>query len=614
VTGRPVLGDFLAAAHRHLDRAAAQSRTSAPGRDAEEITASLRRLIMALAGYTADLTTSFGELLDPDLKVLNAYARAAIQARDALSSAASTLGSAGAGGEPVSGLGRQFDAATLALLAGRDLLQTHFASDRDGRRRGRSSWAQVITSPSVTRGLLAEVAALSRRTSAAGAAAVPAGQPWPAAGMGRLHLACQWLALAGASGDPAYQHEPVSAAERDLLRAIPGSALPPRRLPEGSELVPELCEAVIAASQRVSQLAWSAAGAAPESPAISVTSWRRIASAGTATSHHCHLVLTALAVRATPPSSGPKSTIGSALDRAAADARLTRAAWLRTGRALSQVTTDIRWRTSRTAAEAGDLALWTGKLAYASPSWRLSDGPDHPARRPEHLAPDPADIPELVAAIHYTTETLERLAVSSEQQIRGAVRAHRVLMPARSFPDGSDTIGRFAPAPEDRTHSLLAACHGATTASNRTLSTLAGIAGEVRASSRILTTARVAARPSPRAAASPRMVAEPAAGPDRAAPDPAGASAGPVEARLRDLGVTSPRLLWRASGVDQLARQVIAEAAGSRRSAGVTSEALTAGPPGMATLCRRTSSAVRGRAGVSQGQPEAARQEPEAEP
>jgi hypothetical protein len=609
-----VFGDFLVAAHRHLGRAVEESSTPAPGRDAEEITASLRRLIMALAGYAADLTTSFGELADPDLKVLNAYASASVQCRDALASAASALGPAEAGEPPVNGLARQLDAAGVALRVGRDLLQTHFASDRGGRRRGRSSWAPVLTSPIVTRALLAEIAALSRRASTAGTAAVPAGRPWPAAALARrLHLACQWLALAGASGQPAYQHEPVSAAEQELLLAIPGRALPPRCVPEGSDLVPGLREAAIASSQRASQLAWAAAGAAPESPAISVTSWRRIASAGTATNHHCHLLLTALADRTARPRPGMASTLGSALEQAAADARLSRAAWLRVGRELSQVTTDVRWRASRTAAEAGDLAMWTGKLAYASPDWSLSEGPDHQARLPEDLAPDPGDIPELVAMLHYTAETLEQLAVANERQVRGAARAHRVLMPAKTFPDGSGTIGRFAPAPEDRVAALLAACRGATKASTRTVSAVAGIAGEIRAPSRILTTARVAARPSQRAVSSRRTSAGPVAEQDHAAPDPPGASAGPVEARLRDLGVTSPRLLWRASGVDHLARQIIADADGSRRTYGLRSEASTTSNPGMARSFCGASSAGRGRKGVRQGRAQTAQQELEAE-
>jgi hypothetical protein len=614
VTGRPILGDFLGAARRHLARTATQSGTSAPGRDAEEISASFRRLVAALAGYASDLTDSFGVLPDRHLKLLNPYARAALQAREALSGAAASLGPSEPAGQPIGELARRLDAAAVSLMAGRDLLQTHFASGRDGRR-DRSGWTLVITSEPVGRALLAEIVALSGQAATAGAVAVPDGRPWPTAELGRrLQLACQWLALAGDSGQSACQEEPVSAVERDLLHAIPGSALPPRRIPDGSELVPELCAGVITTSERISHLAWTAARAEPRSLAVSVTSWRRIASAGTATSHHCHLLLEALAVQAGQHRRGDANAIREALDRAAADARRSRAAWLRAGRALGQVTTDVRWRASRSATEAADLAWWTGRLAFASPSWVPSLGPDHPIRLPENLAPAPADLPGIVAALHHTADALERLAVSSQEQVRGAASVNRILVPAKSLPDGSDTLDQFVPAPAEHTDSLLSSCRAVTKASNRTASAVAGIAGQVRAPSRTLAIAKVVADPGPRAALSRPVVAAPVSEQDQAVPDPADAPAGPVEARVRDLGVTSPRLLWRATGVDRLAQQVIADAVDSRgRHLSPAASDARRNPDAIAPG-RRLSAAERGRAGLAaQGRAPAVRQEPEAE-
>lgn len=608
---RPVLGDFLTAARRHLEQAATQSSTPAPGRDAEEITASLHRLIKALAGYAADLTTSFGGLSDRDLNLLSSFVRAALQARDALSSASAALGSPAMASPPIGVLARRLDAAGVTLIAGRDLLQTHFASGPDGWRRGRSNWAPVITSDPVARALLAEITALSRQAAAAGTAVLPGIRPGPAVEPGRrMQLACHWLEVAGGSG----QRERVTDAERELLHAIPGSLLPPRRFPDGSELVPELCTGVITTSERVSHLAWAAARAAPGSPAISVTSWRRTATAGTATSHHCYLLLTALAAQ---HPRGGTAAIGDALEQAAAEARRSRAAWLRAGRALGDVTTDVRWRTSRIAAESADLALWTGRLAYASPSWLPSHGPNHPVRPPGDLAPAPADVSNIVAALHYTTEALERMAVSSEQQVRGAIRAHRILMPAKSLPDGADTFGQFVLAPKNRTTSLRESCHAATKASTRTVSMLAGIAGEVRASSRILTAAKIAARPAPFPASRRPAEEALAAAHDQAAPAPAGAPAGPVETSLRDLGVISPRLLWRASGVDRLASQVIAEATASRSNHELPAAGRATRKRGTRTPGRSVSPvspAGRGGAGLPLRPAAAAQQEPEAAP
>jgi hypothetical protein len=54
---------------------------------------------------------------------------------------------------------------------------------------------------------------------------------------------------------------------------------------------------------------------------------------------------------------------------------------------------------SRTPAEAGDLTLWTGRLAYADPRWALSSGPAHEPRPPQDLAPHERDVPLAVAAV-----------------------------------------------------------------------------------------------------------------------------------------------------------------------------------------------------------------------
>jgi hypothetical protein len=615
MTARPVLGEFLAAAHQHLEAAAASSGTSAPGRETEEIAAGLRRLITALSGYAGDLATVFDALPDPDLTVLNAYARAAVQARDALSCAAAAMRPAETAGRLSSGVARHFDAAAVSLVAGRDLLQTHFALDRGGRRRGRSGWAPVITSPPVTRALLVRITELACLTAGAvEAAPLRAWRTREPELERRLQVAGQWLALAGNVGQADYEREPVSAAERDLLQAIPGSALPPRRVPDGREMVPELREAVITASQRVSHLAWTASGAAPGSPAISVTSWRQIASAGAATSHHCQAVLTSLASRAVEQQSHDASSLRHALRHAARSAQWSRGTWFRAAQELAEVTTDVRWRTSRAAAEAGDLALWTGRLAYADQHWVPADGPNHKTRSPEDLAPAPADIPEIVGALHYAAEALGRLATSNEQQVRGAASISRVMVPAKSLPDGPGDLAHFASAPPDRTASLVTACRKVTEASARTTDAMAGIALDVRAPSRILATAKAAAGAAPPAVSHRTAGAADDPAGDPAVPELPDPPAGPVEARVRDLGVVSPRLLWRASGIDRLASQIIADAAASSRVRALSAADRRLTAPGAVPAGSRTPSAGRGGAGTARGRGSARSHELEAEP
>ena len=298
MTGHPVLGDFLTAARRNLDQAGASGATSAPGRDADEIIVSFHRLVTALARHAADLTTDFDRLPDPDLEVLSPFARAAWEARDALRGAAAALGQPDRIGPLACALARRVNAAATSLTVGRDLLQTQFATDPDGSRLGRSSWATVITSPLIFRALLAELTATCRQAADLGASVLPAIGP-PAAAQGRrVKLACQWLALAEAAGKPAYRREPVTDAERDLLYAIPYSGLPAHPKPGEGLPVPGLCQALASSGRRVSHLAWSAARAARDLQLSSATSWRRIATTSTATSHRCYLLLTALAARA----------------------------------------------------------------------------------------------------------------------------------------------------------------------------------------------------------------------------------------------------------------------------------------------------------------------------
>src|SRR5256884_3831914 len=58
---------------------------------------------------------------------------------------------------------QHLSAAAGFLAAGRDLLQTHFATGPGGTRERRSYWAPVITSPPVTAALLGEIAGCALR-------------------------------------------------------------------------------------------------------------------------------------------------------------------------------------------------------------------------------------------------------------------------------------------------------------------------------------------------------------------------------------------------------------------------------------------------------------------
>jgi hypothetical protein len=571
-----VLGDFLGAARRHLDGPTAWTGTSAPGRDIEEVSSSLLRFITVTGRYVSDIVMVFSEMPDRGRRARRPWPRAAAEAMTMLAGGSQALVAQQLAAEPQSrqaicGAARRLDAAAASLTVGRDLLQTHF-SQYQHHRIHRSGWSAVITSPAVTQALLTEITALSRLAAAiTSEIPMPTGRSAATADAAcSLNLARQWLARADAPVRAAHQREPVSDADLELLRALPAASPPARCLPAGTEPVSDLCDAIITTSERASHAAWTATGLQPGSPAISATSWRKVAAAGTAASAHCHTLLTVLANRT--GQHGSADTSGQLKD-AAADAWLTRSAWLRSARSLGEVTTDVRWRTSRAAADATDLALLTGRLAYADPHWSLASGPSHPARPAALLAPAPEDVPHVLAAIHHATNALAHLAEANLDQVLAGVRAQRILVPARSLATGPAATDSFLPAPEEFIKSVVGACGAVRTASVRTSRTLGDLAVAVHAPSRVLVTARAAissrrrtrtARADPAAQAAPESapgadIASPGAGPGPVMGDLD--SSGPFESRLRELGVSSSRFLRHASSVDRVGQEVIVQAA-----------------------------------------------------
>jgi hypothetical protein len=281
--------------------------------------------------------------------------------------------------------------------------------------------------PPVTRALLTEIASLARRIAQQGAEramAPPGGDAKPrtrSVGCSLLVSGCGCSTIR--SGSPA-SGKPVPQHDLDLLRAIPVNTLPPRQLPSPADSVGALCEGVIASAERVRHLVWVSAEHACWSPNMTVTSLRRVAGANTVTSHNCALLLQSLATRT--EHSG-LAEISAWLSAAADNAGRARDHWLQVARAVGQVTTDTRRHTSQAATEASDLALWTGRLAYADPEWTPARGPAHEARPPVSLAPTPAEVSPVVAAVHHALETVTQVSSAEWEHVASAAGAGRIL-------------------------------------------------------------------------------------------------------------------------------------------------------------------------------------------
>jgi hypothetical protein len=565
VSDRARFGDFLDVAWRHLGLPGATEARASAGNDVGEVSRSLLRLVVVMSRYVRDVTAT--DNVPPRRRpVITPWVRAAAEARDALTTSASFLQRDGSGGgrwpsvTPLSPLARRLDGVTVSLGAGCDLLQTHFAPGKQSGREHRSEWSSVLTSPQVTHALLTEIGTLSREVAGQGAdfALSPWGQTM---GTGdarrRLNAACQWLWVLHASTQSAREREPVSAADRDLLRAVPLNALPPRHVPDGSERMDQLCDGVVDCAERVRHGAWGLARRAAWSPGMSLASLRQVAVVGTATSHHCHVILETLAARTEGVA---KDDLVADLSTAIAAAGQARDRWLRVGQALRRYMTDTSAYTSRQAAEAGDLALWTGRLAYADPHWRPAHGPGRHARLPEDLQ----QVPQVLAAVYHACGTLAALAQADYEQVRIGADVGRVLVPTQTLPDDFDVPHPFARAPADRVDYLLDHYRKAGDASGQASTAVGRTIAATRAPSRTLLTARKAIAPRhdvivTSAPTADSSVAEAAI--ELYVLPPAAASPGPIERTLVDLGVTHPERLKLGAEIDQAGERLIIRAA-----------------------------------------------------
>jgi hypothetical protein len=569
VTTRPAFGDFAYAARAQLRPAVRLPQPSAEGfggtaraGQVQEVTRSMHGVVTVMARYSADIAAVLAGPY-PKASPPGTWSWASIQAQEALENASAFLRTAPPGaGRPgrrraADPAARRLDAAAGTLAAGRDLLHTHIAVQPDGSRLERSEWAPVITSAPVARALLLELGLWARRAAEHGARIA---LPGPAARHGtgeqrhRLNTACQWLWVLDCAVQDAQRHHPVTTAEIRLLHDIPASTPAPRCIPSGAETVTGLCQGIMTTAERIRHAATITAADPTWSPALTADSLSHAATCNTVISHNCQILLTTLAARA--GQHGADRLAGSLLG-CANTAGQAREAWLHAARSWYRITTDTRGTIAPAAAEAADLALWTGRLAYTDPGWTPALGPSHATRTPQGLAPEPGDLPIVIAAVHQASQTLTQIAAADHSQIRAAAGVGRLLVPTRSLPDRFDIPHPFAPAPGDRLNALLDAYHHAGTTSARTATKVAAIATELRAPSHILTLARTAIRgDSELTPSGERESAQPGLEPHQAEGLP-----GPVERILQDLGVTSPTMLARASAIDQLSEQLILGAA-----------------------------------------------------
>jgi hypothetical protein len=456
-----VFGDFLGRASDHVT-AAVSIPDELPDDVLAGIIGELSRLTSTLTGYLGDMlppaefapaTAARG--LAPDM-------RAVLNTRIAMRRAAQSLRPGRAAIRSISVDGTHpviwhLSNAATHLAAGRDLLQTHFASSPSGVRDGTSSWAAALTSGPVTSALLARIggiaAELAPWTSRVSLDA-PADRDMPAAVRFALHSASSSLWKAGATTAAFARQQPPTLEGHLVLAAIPANIPPPRCPVTGPESTPDLCGGITATAERLRHAAIAPAHHARWSPHATAANWRRDALASAVSGHSSELVLRALVQRA--GDLGVDSVIEAWLAAAASAVNQAWTAWRTLTDAWDLISTnaDKAACVSPVAAETSDLALRMGRLAYQDPGWTPACGSI--SRDPAALAPSANELRAVLAAVHHATDAISRIATQDGLAVRAAAASRRLYMPTRLVPARSTTPHPYSPAPSAQVNALLA--------------------------------------------------------------------------------------------------------------------------------------------------------------
>jgi hypothetical protein len=553
-----VFGEFLRSASTHIT-AATSFRSELPYASQLGVVRHLDRLVTVVCRYLTDLPPQPGRIYGP----LRDGIQPAMAAVLALDRTAQSLRPAAAGAADTDTAAAHFAVAHLSaaadhLAAGRDLLHTHFITDPAGTTTACSYLAPLITSGPVTAALLASLAddLHTRAPWIATQARTRRANPGALTG---AHLALRgalpWLEAAATAIQATQRaHYPLPAGR--LLDAISVNAPPPRQPPSPGEPVRELCQRIPMTAERLRYAAFTFAPHARWSPAATSAAWRRDALASAITTHACELILSTLAERARQL--GLEPAYRQQLQQAAAHMHQTWTSWravtghwdiLTTGHTRTPGTTPV-------AAEISDLVQQTGQLAYTKPHWTPACAHASQIRDPASLAPSPADVTAVLAAVNHAADAITRITAIDHQAIIDAATDHRLYIPTRLLSDKYDIPRPYTPAPAAHTEALLAAYNTALRSTTRSTTTLDNLASAVNAPSSVLAATRRAGatRPLPRGR-------RPGAEHYLHGPAP-----GRTEQALRKLRTRDPALLLRAAVIDQSARDLVAEATTKARS------------------------------------------------
>jgi hypothetical protein len=482
MTMTAVLGDFLRPAGDHI-AAAVSIQQELTAEATFGVIGQFGRLLSTFVGYLADLPVpdefdaAMGEAPGPE-------AHTVLDARIALRRGAQSLRHAmnmpgSAVIDDAHPAAQHLSAAAAFLAAGRDLLQTHFASGPAGAREGRSYWAPVITSQPVTAALLGELASCALQLApwtARLSVTQTMGRDAPAATRLALLTAshCTWVA--GATVQAAQRSNPPPSDAGRLLSAIPANFPPPRQVPPDDAQLHDLCHGAVVTAERLRHAALAFTRHARWSPATTSASWRKDALASAIIGHASELILRGLTERASQLAVSP--AICAQLQDAADATSHAWPKWRAIVHHFDVVSTGIHQGAgpAPVAAEFGDLVLRIGRLAYRNHQWTPARAHSSHTRDLASLAPTAGDITFVVAAVHTAADAITRIAAEDREAVRTAAADHRLYMPALARTSAAVVRRRYRPASPSRADQILTSYDNAIEASTRTASKLDDLA------------------------------------------------------------------------------------------------------------------------------------------
>ena len=458
-----VFGDFLGRASDHVT-AAVSIQDELPGNVRGGAIRELSRLTSTMTSYLSDMLppaeftpAAIPRGLAPDMRaVLNtriALRRATQSLRPGV---AAVRGTSTDGTHPVIW---HLSSAATHLVAGRDLLQTHFASSPSGIRGGTSSWAAALRSAQVTTALLARIGSFAAELApwtARVSMEAPEDLDMPEAARLALHSASRSLWKAGATAAAFARRQPPALEGQLVLAAIQANIPPPRCPVTGPESIPDLCGGITATAERLRHAVAESTRHTRWSPHAVSASWRHDALASAVIGHSSELILRALVQRVADLGAG--SAIEARLSAAASAVNQAWTAWRTLTDAWGLISTnaDQAAGVSPVAADISDLALRMGRLAYQNPGWTPACGSVSATRSPAALAPADGLLRAVLAAVHHATDAIAQITTQDRVAVRAAAVGRRLYMPTRLVPSRNTTPHPYSPAPSARVNALLA--------------------------------------------------------------------------------------------------------------------------------------------------------------